>query len=114
MTTPTPSPSEAMRPAEEQAWQRHLATMPEGARRNVMESAARGESETRKAHSSAYLAALKAKQIDVEAVMRLADEWVVEAIHAALAANTGHATLADPDTAREALRASLLGDGGTL
>lgn len=52
-------------------------------------------------------AALKAALPDAEAVMALADAWVVEAIHAALAANGGHTSLADPDAAREALRAAL-------
>lgn len=49
-------------------------------------------------------------QTDIDEVMRLADEWVIEAIHAALAANTGHDTLADPDAAREALRSALAGE----
>lgn len=43
----------------------------------------------------------------VEALMELAVEWVVEAIRTALAANTGYATLADPESARSALRAAL-------
>lgn len=47
--------------------------------------------------------------VNVDEAMRLADEWVVEAIHAALAANSGHTTLADPDAAREALCAYLVG-----
>lgn len=53
------------------------------------------------------LAALKAQPTDVDAVMVLADAWVVAAIHAALAANCGNTTLATPNAAREALRAKL-------
>jgi hypothetical protein len=55
----------------------------------------------------ANLVASKAAPLDVERAMELADEWVVGAIHAALAANTGHISLADPDAAREALRLHL-------
>ena len=41
--------------------------------------------------------------------LELADAWVVEAIHEALAANTGKITSADGDAARAALAAHLEG-----
>lgn len=59
----------------------------------------------------ANIRALKAKQIDTDAVMRLADDYAGENYKAA---RFGGHYCHDRNAAREALRASLLGDGGTL